>query len=193
MVLTTRGAGVHFAPFGSAGIEIVHFSASATNIEKAIDLPSGDQRALRGVSVRWVICVAGPSASTWRTKICDPFGSPSARYISRLPSDDQRGADPLTRNRCCDPSALRIHRLDSHLSSSRFTYWRAYTMRDPSGEIWASLTRSQSSQCSVVSSVSDFVSCARSAAPPASAAQIAAIANLRVLAIVVLPFAIPLT
>ena len=87
---TTRGAGVHFAPFGSAGMLIVHFSCSGTNIENAIDLPSGDHFALRGVSVTCVICVAGPSTSTQRTKICEPFGSPSARYSSRLPSGDQR-------------------------------------------------------------------------------------------------------
>ena len=75
---TTRGAGVHFAPFGSDGMLIDHFSCSGTNIEKAIDLPSGDHFALRGASLTCVICVAGPSASTQRTKSCDPFGSPSA-------------------------------------------------------------------------------------------------------------------
>src|SRR5213079_210032 len=114
MVLTTRGAGVHFAPFGSGGIEIVHFSVAGTNIENAIDLPSGDHFALRGDSLTWVICVAGPSASTHRTNSCDPFGSPSARYSSRLPSADQRGVPPLTRNRFCDPSEFTIHSSESH-------------------------------------------------------------------------------
>ncbi len=76
-MLTTRGAGVHLAPFGSPGIEIVHLSVLGTNIENAIDLPSGDHFALRGASVMCVICVAGPSASTQRTNSCDPFGSPS--------------------------------------------------------------------------------------------------------------------
>src|SRR5437773_2563611 len=65
-------------------------------MENAIDLPSGDQRALRGASTTRVTCVAGPPASTQRTKICDPFGSPSARYMSRLPYGDQRAADPFS-------------------------------------------------------------------------------------------------
>ena len=69
-VSTMRGAGVHLAPFGSSGIEMFHFSFSATNIEKAIALPSDDQLALRGVSATCVICVAGPFASTHRTNIC---------------------------------------------------------------------------------------------------------------------------
>src|SRR6058998_3549217 len=103
---------------------IVHFSWSGTNIENAIDLPSGDQRTLRGVSVTRVICVAGPSVSIQRTKIWEPFGSPSARYSSRLASDDQRGLDPFVRKRCCDPSVFRIHSSESHLSSIVFTCWR---------------------------------------------------------------------
>src|SRR5262245_45867775 len=103
---------------------IVHFSRSATKEENAIDLPSGDQRALRGASVTCVTCVAGPAAFTQRTKICCPFGSPSARYNTRLPSGDHRPADPLTKNRCSDPSALIVQISDSHLSSSLFTCWR---------------------------------------------------------------------
>src|SRR5262245_42115295 len=103
---------------------IVHFSRSATKAENAIDLPSGDQRAFRGVSVTCVTCVAGPVAFTHRTKICDPFGSPSATYRSRLPSGDQRAADPFTRNRCSDASALIVQTSDSHLSSSLLTCWR---------------------------------------------------------------------
>ena len=43
-------------------------------------------------------------------------------------------------------------------------------MRAPSGEIWASLTRSQSSQCSVVSVVAERVSCARRPTAPLAAA-----------------------
>src|SRR5438093_8117119 len=42
-------------------------------------------------------------------------------------------------------------------------------MREPSGEICASFTRSQSSQCSVVSSVADRVSWATRPAPPIAA------------------------
>src|SRR5713101_2299695 len=42
-------------------------------------------------------------------------------------------------------------------------------MREPSGEICASLTRSQSSQCSVVSSVAERVSWATRPAPPIAA------------------------
>src|SRR5262245_53701033 len=100
---------------------IVHFSCSGSNIEKAIHLPSGDQATLRGASTRCVICVGGPSTSTQRTKICDPFGSPSATYNKRLPSGDQRALDPFTRNRCCEPSLLRIQVSTSHLSSSLLT------------------------------------------------------------------------
>src|SRR5262245_10482583 len=103
---------------------IDHFSGSGVNIENAIDLPSGDHFALRGVSFTRVICVAGPSTSTQRTNNCVPFGSPSAAYSSRLPSGDQRAADPFTRKRCCDPSALTIHSAESHLSSSLLTVWR---------------------------------------------------------------------
>src|SRR3954454_11595138 len=122
----------------------VHFSWSGTNAENAIDFPFGDQRALRGASATWVIWVGGPSASTQRTNNCVPRGSPSARYSNRLPSGDQRAALPLTRKRCCDPSALRIHSAESHLSSCLLTAWRVYTIRGPSGEICAALTRSQS-------------------------------------------------
>src|SRR5207244_3506161 len=129
------GAVVHFAPFGSAGMLIVHFSCSGSNIEKAIDLPSGDHSTLRGVSSTCVICVAGPSTSIHRTKICDPFGSPSARYSSRLPSGDQRALDPLTRNRCCPPSLFSVHVSASHLSSSLLTFSPVWPTRDPAGGI----------------------------------------------------------
>ena len=119
-----RGGDDHLAPLGSPGMLIFHFSLSGTNIEKAIDLPSGDQRTLRGVSVTWVTCVAGLGTSIQRTKICVPFGSPSASYNSRFPSSDQRGLEPLTRNRCSAPSALTSHTSDSHLSSAVLTRWR---------------------------------------------------------------------
>ena len=116
-----RGGGVHFAPFGSAGILMDHFSCSGSNIENAIDLPSGDQRTLRGVSRTWVTCVAGPSASIQRTNTCDPFGSPSATYSSRFPSGDHRAEEPLTKKRCSEPSLFIIQVSDSHLSSILFT------------------------------------------------------------------------
>src|SRR5260221_14730743 len=120
-----RGAGVNLATFGSDGMLIDHFSASGTNAENAIHLPSGDQRTLRGVSLTRVICVAGPSVSVQRTKVWEPFGSPSARDSSRFPSVDQRGADPFVRNRCRGPSAFRAHSPGSHLSSLWFTCLRA--------------------------------------------------------------------
>src|SRR5437667_4100530 len=116
-----RGGGVHFAPFGSPGMLIGHFSCSGSNMEKAIDLPSGDQRTLRGVSVTWVTCVAGPSAATQRTNTCESFGSPSATSSSPLTSDDQRPLEPFTKKRCSEPSLLSIHVSCSHLSSSLFT------------------------------------------------------------------------
>src|SRR5476651_521164 len=96
---------------------IAHRSGSGTNAEKAIDFPSGDHFALRGASATRVIWVAGPSVSIQRTNNCAPFGSPSAEYISRLPSGDQRAPAPFTRNRFWDPSAFMIHSADSHLSS----------------------------------------------------------------------------
>ena len=83
-------------------------SFSGTNMENAIHFPSGDQRASATLSVACVICVAGPSASIHRTKICGPRGSPSAIYSTRLASDDQRGPEPLARNRFWLPSALTI-------------------------------------------------------------------------------------
>src|SRR5438552_5178089 len=100
---------------------IVHFSCSGSNIENAIDLPSGDQRTFRGVSSTCVTCVAGPSTSTQRTNTCEPFGSPSATYSSRFPSGDQRAAEPLPKKRCSEPSLFTIQVSDSHLSSSLFT------------------------------------------------------------------------
>ena len=57
---------------------IFQVSFSGTNMENAMDLPSGDQRASATLSVACVTCVAGPSVSIQRTKICGPRGSPSA-------------------------------------------------------------------------------------------------------------------
>src|SRR5262245_42015896 len=90
---------------------------SGTNIEKAMDFPSGDQRGARGVSITCVTWVAGPSMSIQRTKICEPLGSPSAVYRIRLLSGDQRAFEPFTRYRFCVASALIIQSDESHLSS----------------------------------------------------------------------------
>src|SRR5262245_7657881 len=103
---------------------IVHFSLSGTYAVKAIDLPSGDHFGPLGDSSTCVICVAGPSTSTYFTNSCAPFGSPSARYSNRLPSGDQRAFDPLSRNRFCEPSAVTIQSSESHLSSILLTCWR---------------------------------------------------------------------
>src|SRR6266576_436818 len=105
-----RGAGVHFAPSGWAGMLIFHGVSLFTSIVKASERPSGDQLTLAGVSVTRVICEVAPSASIQRTKTCVPFGSPSARYAMRLPSGD--------------PSALAIHRPESQRSSILFTQRR---------------------------------------------------------------------
>src|SRR5262245_38863630 len=113
-----RGAADHVEPAGAGGMLILHVFFSGTNIENAIDFPSGDHRGLRGDSVTCVTGVAGPSTSIQRTKICEPLGSPSDVYKIRLPSDDQRAPAPLTRNRFCVPSVFTIHSADSHLSVS---------------------------------------------------------------------------
>src|SRR5881397_3004580 len=47
----TRGAGVHFAPSGWAGMLIFHGVSLFTSIVKASERPSGDQLTLAGVSV----------------------------------------------------------------------------------------------------------------------------------------------
>src|SRR5215472_3315278 len=95
----TRGAGVHFAPSGAIGMLIFHGVSVFTSIVKASERPSGDQLRLLGVSVTRVTCDVAPSASIQRTKICVPFGSPSAKYAMRVPSGDQRAFDPFTRKR----------------------------------------------------------------------------------------------
>jgi hypothetical protein len=63
----------------SGGMPINQVFLLGTNMENAIHLPSGDQRASATFSVACVTCVAGPSMSIQRTKICVPRGSPSAR------------------------------------------------------------------------------------------------------------------
>src|SRR5689334_6814092 len=96
---------------------IDHVCLSGTNMEKAMDFPSGDHRGARGASVVCVTCVGGPSISIHRTKIWAPFGSPSATYRILLPSGDHRALDPFTRKRCCVLSEFTIHSAESHLSS----------------------------------------------------------------------------
>src|SRR5262245_33051216 len=75
-----------------------------TFIRNRMFLPSGVHVRSDGDSVTRVTCVAGPSTSTYFTKICDPRGSPSATYAIREPSGDQRGADPLSIMRAREPS-----------------------------------------------------------------------------------------
>src|SRR5687767_9241053 len=76
--------------------------------------PSGVHVMSVGDSVTRVTCVAGPSTSTYFTKICEPRGSPSATYAMREPSGDQRGADPLRSMRGRVPSAFMIQTEVSH-------------------------------------------------------------------------------
>ena len=49
-------------------MSIFHSSDSGTSMRNAIDLPSGDQRKLTGVSCTRVTCDVAPSASIQRTK-----------------------------------------------------------------------------------------------------------------------------
>ena len=76
---TMRGAGVHLALGGAAGMLIGHSCLSGTSIANAIALPSGAQRSSAGVLVTRVTCVVAPVASIQRTNTCVPAGSPSAR------------------------------------------------------------------------------------------------------------------
>src|SRR5439155_16055634 len=139
-----RGAGVHFAPSGAMGMLIFQGVSLFTSIVNASERPSGDQLRLEGVSVTRVTCDVAPSASIQRTKICVPFGSPSAKYAIRVPSGDQRALEPFTRNRFFEPSAFMIHSAESHRSSILFTQRRVYTICNPVGEICGSETCSQS-------------------------------------------------
>ncbi len=74
-----RGAAVHFAPLGASGMSIFHALLAGTTIVKPIHFPSGAQRRSAGDWLTRVICDVAPEASIHRTKICVPFGSPSAR------------------------------------------------------------------------------------------------------------------
>src|ERR671937_865458 len=138
-----RGAGVHFAPSGAAGMLIFHGVSLFTIIVNAIERPSGDQLSFSGVSVTRVTCDVAPSASIQRTKTCVPFGSPSAKYAIRVPSGDQRALEPFTRKRFFEPSAFMIHNPESQRSSILFPQRRVYTICGPSGEICVSLACSQ--------------------------------------------------
>jgi hypothetical protein len=102
---------------------MVHFGLSGVNIENAISLPSGDQRASATRSDARVIWLGEPSTSIQRTKICGR-PSASARYSTRLPSGAQRAFEPLAKKRFCEPSAFMIQREGSHLSSSRLAWLR---------------------------------------------------------------------
>ena len=106
--------------------------------------PSGDHLKLLGVSSSRVTGVVAPSASIQRTWICCPPGSPGARYAMRVPSGDQRGFDPFTRNRWRPPSASMIRISESKRSSILLTSDLVKTICVPSGEIRGSATRSMS-------------------------------------------------
>src|SRR6267378_3363637 len=139
-----RGAGVHLAPSGAAGMLIFHGVSLFTSIVKATERPSGDQLRFVGVSLTCVICDVALSASIQRTNTCVPFGSPSAKYAMRVPSGDQRAFEPFTRKRLRDPSAFMIHRPASQRSSILFTQRRVYRICEPSGDVCGSATCSQS-------------------------------------------------
>src|SRR6267143_2382618 len=141
-----RGADVHLAPSGAAGMLIFHGVSLFTSIVNASDCPppSGDQLKLAGVSLTRVTCDVAPSASIHRTKICVPFGSPSAKYAIRVPSGDQRALEPFTRKRLREPSAFMIHNPESQRSSTWLTQRRVYRICAPSGETCGSATCSQS-------------------------------------------------
>ena len=72
---TMRGASIHLAPSGRAGMRIGHDSRFGTSMVKAIDLPSGDQAMLEGLWSRWVICVSVREEAVLRSvRIHDPEG-----------------------------------------------------------------------------------------------------------------------
>src|SRR6185503_7187913 len=119
-----RGAGVHFAPSGAAGMLIFQLGSFFTSIVNASERPSGAQLRLPGVSVTRVTWEVAPSASIQRTKSCVPFGSPSAKYAMRLPSGDQRAFEPFARKRLREPSAFMIHSAESQRSSTLLTQRR---------------------------------------------------------------------
>src|SRR6266850_2536786 len=61
-----RGAGVHFAPSGAAGMLIFQFGSFFTSIVNARERPSGAQLRLAGVSLTRVTCDVAPSAAIRR-------------------------------------------------------------------------------------------------------------------------------
>src|SRR5512145_114539 len=78
---TIRGVSTHLAPSGRAGMRIDHVSRFGTSIVNAIDLPSGVQTRLDGLS---------------------------SRRATRVPAGDQTAFEPFVRNRFFDPSAFII-------------------------------------------------------------------------------------
>src|SRR5919201_1116235 len=119
-----RGAAVHFAPSGAAGMLIFQGVSLFTSMVNASDLPAGDQLKFEGFSLTRVICDVAPSESIQRTNTCVPLGSPSAKYAMREPSGDQRAFEPFTKNRFLEPSAFMIHNAESQRSSILFTQRR---------------------------------------------------------------------
>src|SRR2546423_14745652 len=94
-----RGAGVHFAPSGAAGMLMRHGVSLFTSIVNATERPSGDQLNFSGLSLTRVICDVAPSAPIHRTKTSVPFGSPPAKQPMGEPPGDQRAFEPFTTNR----------------------------------------------------------------------------------------------
>src|SRR5579883_2585802 len=62
----------------------------------------------------------------------------------RVPSGDQRAAEPFVRKRCLLPSAFMMYSADSNLSFILSTQRRVNTICLPSGEIWGSDTFTRS-------------------------------------------------
>jgi tetrahydromethanopterin S-methyltransferase subunit D len=74
-----RGAGVHFAPSGGLGSEMLQTLESGTGITNVIALPAGAHWGTLGISATRVTCDDAPSISIQRTNTCVPLGSPSAK------------------------------------------------------------------------------------------------------------------
>ena len=107
-------------------------------------MPSGDQRTPLGEFSTRVICVVLPSASIHRTKIWLPSVSPSSINAMRVPSGDQIGEDPSTKNRLLDPSAFMIQMDDRRRSFILSTQLRVKSIWLPSGDTCGFATHSQS-------------------------------------------------
>ena len=119
MFSTMRGVSVQLAPSGAAGRSIdqsLGNSPGVYMVKEIID-PSGDHMAFMGVSGTLVIGETAPSSSIQRTKSWVPSGSLVAENRMRVPSGDQRGEEPSTRNRLRVPSAFMSHRPESQRSS----------------------------------------------------------------------------